>query len=111
MIRRPPRSTLFPYTTLFRSPGAQRARHAVRLAHVARPHPGGEAIGGVVALEHGVVLVLERDDGDHRAEDLLARDLHVIPDAGEDGGLDEVALLEPLRRVGVAARERLRALL
>src|SRR3712207_8736681 len=23
MIRRPPRSTLFPYTTLFRSPGAQ----------------------------------------------------------------------------------------
>src|SRR5256885_7173636 len=26
MIRRPPRSTLFPYTTLFRSPG-QRHRH------------------------------------------------------------------------------------
>src|SRR2546426_8287735 len=25
MIRRPPRSTLFPYTTLFRSPEAQRA--------------------------------------------------------------------------------------
>src|SRR2546422_8407570 len=24
MIRRPPRSTLFPYTTLFRSPGARR---------------------------------------------------------------------------------------
>src|SRR5256885_5259792 len=27
MIRRPPRSTLFPYTTLFRSPGRNR-RHA-----------------------------------------------------------------------------------
>src|SRR2546426_6086139 len=26
MIRRPPRSTLFPYTTLFRSRGRQRAR-------------------------------------------------------------------------------------
>src|SRR3989449_3653431 len=26
MIRRPPRSTLFPYTTLFRSPGARRGR-------------------------------------------------------------------------------------
>src|SRR2546427_4991641 len=26
MIRRPPRSTLFPYTTLFRSPGNNRAR-------------------------------------------------------------------------------------
>src|SRR2546426_3152045 len=29
MIRRPPRSTLFPYTTLFRSAPAQR-RHALR---------------------------------------------------------------------------------
>src|SRR3712207_8596437 len=29
MIRRPPRSTLFPYTTLFRSPGTRHpARHA-----------------------------------------------------------------------------------
>src|SRR2546422_5339377 len=27
MIRRPPRSTLFPYTTLFRSQGAARRRH------------------------------------------------------------------------------------
>src|SRR5689334_24330399 len=27
MLRRPPRSTLFPYTTLFRSGGRQRQRH------------------------------------------------------------------------------------
>src|ERR1035441_10857117 len=27
MIRRPPRSTLFPYTTLFRSPSAEKRRH------------------------------------------------------------------------------------
>src|SRR2546425_9781567 len=32
MIRRPPRSTLFPYTTLFRS-----------IAHVCRPEPGPRA--------------------------------------------------------------------
>src|SRR2546422_6886088 len=31
MIRRPPRSTLFPYTTLFRSPGDQRRRGFSRL--------------------------------------------------------------------------------
>src|SRR5688572_31674375 len=37
MIRRPPRSTLFPYTTLFRS----------RLRRLARP-PGAAAQGGVV---------------------------------------------------------------
>src|SRR6266511_5590813 len=37
MIRRPPRSTLFPYTTLFRSPAVGRQRdHARR-----RPHSGG----------------------------------------------------------------------
>src|SRR5256886_10187985 len=30
MIRRPPRSTLFPYTTLFRSPAADRFRGARR---------------------------------------------------------------------------------
>src|SRR3712207_8473945 len=33
MIRRPPRSTLFPYTTLFRSHGAARTRWAVRKAN------------------------------------------------------------------------------
>src|SRR5256885_10987920 len=31
MIRRPPRSTLFPYTTLFRSPVRSRRRHGARL--------------------------------------------------------------------------------
>src|SRR3712207_7789240 len=31
MIRRPPRSTLFPYTTLFRSPGEQRGQHLLVL--------------------------------------------------------------------------------
>src|SRR5437870_8898203 len=40
MIRRPPRSTLFPYTTLFRS-GEHRDEHHVRRAprqpHVGRP--------------------------------------------------------------------------
>src|SRR5688572_32414231 len=30
MIRRPPRSTLFPYTTLFRSAGFRRASHRCR---------------------------------------------------------------------------------
>src|SRR5258707_6852625 len=42
MIRRPPRSTLFPYTTLFRSAlagGFGRQRHALQ--------PGGGALHGV----------------------------------------------------------------
>src|SRR5438552_7729517 len=46
MIRRPPRSTLFPYTTLFRSPCRGRAPHggppAARMRRHARPTPGGD---------------------------------------------------------------------
>src|SRR5256885_12212038 len=46
MIRRPPRSTLFPYTTLFRSPPPGRPRRSRQCplsptdgsAHVAEPH-------------------------------------------------------------------------
>src|SRR2546422_10534649 len=40
MIRRPPRSTLFPYTTLFRSPAAGRAQ--VRASGL--PHRAAESI-------------------------------------------------------------------
>src|SRR6266571_2853541 len=39
MIRRPPRSTLFPYTTLFRSSGRARLDAAPAAAH-SRHHPG-----------------------------------------------------------------------
>src|SRR5256885_10759351 len=37
MIRRPPRSTLFPYTTLFRSPWVPRLLSWVRAARNVRP--------------------------------------------------------------------------
>src|SRR5207253_9990788 len=37
MIRRPPRSTLFPYTTLFRSAGPDPDRRPVRRTHVCVP--------------------------------------------------------------------------
>src|SRR2546430_6418477 len=54
MIRRPPRSTLFPYTTLFRSPqrragegepgGIVSARESARFRHGAvRGHPGARS--------------------------------------------------------------------
>src|SRR2546427_6127235 len=52
MIRRPPRSTLFPYTTLFRSRVAARkggtAHHDIRAAH---PHERGAE--GERVLESG----------------------------------------------------------
>src|SRR3712207_8729623 len=49
MIRRPPRSTLFPYTTLFRSPhplgrrAAEGAARARARADLERRRPGGRA--------------------------------------------------------------------
>src|SRR2546425_1986941 len=39
MIRRPPRSTLFPYTTLFRSPAKRPARRRAS-ARLWQPHAG-----------------------------------------------------------------------
>src|SRR5438093_7494742 len=47
MIRRPPRSTLFPYTTLFRSCGPGRARS--RLGR----RPGGRGLGAVLLVAIG----------------------------------------------------------
>src|SRR3712207_7727633 len=47
MIRRPPRSTLFPYTTLFRSGGAHRGGHrAAGRAAVRGPDEGGARDAG-----------------------------------------------------------------
>src|SRR5688572_32312305 len=46
MIRRPPRSTLFPYTTLFRSPPRSRARRYCRTAPMRRRKRSSCAQGG-----------------------------------------------------------------
>src|SRR5215510_15763640 len=57
MIRRPPRFTLFPYTTLFRSPGgrvpARRHRDRRRRAHArARAAPAPRARRALRSEEH-----------------------------------------------------------
>src|SRR3712207_8743173 len=44
MIRRPPRSTLFPYTTLFRSPDAQRRLRRLR----GQAEPRGRRVAGLL---------------------------------------------------------------
>src|SRR2546425_4276793 len=60
MIRRPPRSTLFPYTTLFRS-----------------PHPGG------VAVPH------EQRSGDERADEAAVRAGHAARTAASSARRSE----------------------
>src|SRR5258707_6029413 len=51
MIRRPPRSTLFPYTTLFRSLGIAHAGFAVVLASIAAIQEAGEVLRDILAAE------------------------------------------------------------
>src|SRR3712207_7644492 len=78
MIRRPPRSTLFPYTTLFRS---------------------AEDRG---LLEDGVQ---HPRDGDVDAEERLARDDRPVVDA-RDAGADDLEVLRLLEANGLEIRPR-----
>src|SRR5262249_11848326 len=64
-----------------------------------------EAVERVVRDLDRLVLVLVGDDGEHRSEDLLAGDGHVVADVGEDRGPDEVALLHALGSAGAAGHE------
>src|SRR3712207_6899940 len=56
MIRRPPRSTLFPYTTLFRS---QQAEDGARMAREADVLDGRDPAAAVVEERLGEVLDLD----------------------------------------------------
>src|SRR3712207_2048495 len=67
MIRRPPRSTLFPYTTLFRSeqagrrPAADRDLHQDRVQRVPQPRAVQQVLEGL-RLESGLHGALGRPD-------------------------------------------------
>src|SRR3712207_4164890 len=104
MIRRPPRSTLFPYTTLFRSPPRVHIDGEVWHLDVGSSHPGGEVgpqgwavrplkrhaswVQNVVrqfgpylpwALERCVDLSLVREDRDERTSGVSV----VVPTASQ----------------------------
>src|SRR3712207_6861746 len=72
MIRRPPRSTLFPYTTLFRSLAvaahARRGRHSHGTAFAFLDAPGG-SMREVTRAGTGTVEVMEEEARDDRGED------------------------------------------
>src|SRR3712207_8255214 len=52
MIRRPPRSTLFPYTTLFRSPGL-----GTLMLEAIRRSDAPVVLGIVVFMSSGIVII------------------------------------------------------
>src|SRR2546429_7120766 len=75
MIRRPPRSTLFPYTTLFRSPApAPRAPAPITLARARMDDdPGAPLTLGALAHEAG----LSRYRSEEHTSELESR-LHLV---------------------------------
>src|SRR3712207_8011063 len=75
MIRRPPRSTLFPYTTLFRSEGADRLAGGDHDDHLLGG-AGGDVLEGGGGRDHadyaertGSVTVTLDDRADDRSEE------------------------------------------
>src|SRR5260370_42689493 len=109
MIRRPPRSTLFPYTTLFRSRQAQRAalrRHAAAVAED-KGEKAGAAAGGLAQAAAGEVA--EQRHGPVAGPDEAGIGLDVeqavvgIRDGSAVGALQERS---EERRVGKECRSR-----
>src|SRR5687768_18252518 len=82
MIRRPPRSTLFPYTTLFRSLANQLRpwrrgadQHLRRAGVVRRPRQGGDRAGLVLPLQRNAPQLPRRSE-EHTSE--LQSRLHLV---------------------------------
>src|SRR3989441_11730183 len=79
MIRRPPRSTLFPYTTLFRS----------------RTPPATAPASWVAAASADDAGLLHAEPRDTHLDDVagleVARRLHPVGDTGRRAGRDDVA--------------------
>src|SRR2546422_9019266 len=88
MIRRPPRSTLFPYTTLFRSCGSQRG-FLLERAEVAGRVNGALVRGyGRVGLARPLVGAAQQEEPAHRASVLVIPPA-VVPNRVLDPALGE----------------------
>src|SRR2546430_17677489 len=84
MIRRPPRSTLFPYTTLFRSQAMEEGALGVTTALIYSPNqyartPELMALAGESARCGGIYRVHMRSEGDRLLQ--AAPDTNCIPRA------------------------------
>src|SRR5215204_7812852 len=97
MIRRPPRSTLFPYTTLFRSAFGECLQHDLGACAPVVAGPGADGVDRIV---EGVGVAQRGDLGEGLdAQLLIAVALH----AGEQEAAAELAALVVLEhRLGAA---------
>src|SRR3712207_8183434 len=89
MIRRPPRSTLFPYTTLFRSTGSGFIVLAATLA----------SVGTIPVASIALILGIDRFMSEARAlTNLIGNGLATVVVAKWEGALDEARLHRRLNR-------------
>src|SRR3989440_10734310 len=110
MIRRPPRSTLFPYTTLFRSPLRPEARLAHRIASVIIGERRFEARlppRHVVAGEEAAVRLAARVHHALRPTEAVDRFGHEALRPGPARALDLTLAAVP-RALGLAQDARIR---
>src|SRR5947207_7692269 len=89
-------------------PGLDPAREAMAARGIARPHRRHQPVAHVVRDADRILLVLERDHGDDRPEDLLLRNSHGALDLRQHSGLVEGAPAVALR---LTTRDDLGALL
>src|SRR3954452_72414 len=76
--------------------GAQLSTDGQRPLLRARGHVAAETVLVVVGQAHRFVVAVEGDHDEHRSEDLLTGDRHVVGDVGEERRLHEPALVELL---------------
>src|SRR2546430_7633716 len=98
MIRRPPRSTLFPYTTLFRSP-----HHVVHADHLPQANPDGV----LLEAEHDVAM--EEVAGSHAVLEAIDRlfvalAIRVVHRGEQVGGPRQLEFHDGQREAGMALR-------
>src|SRR3712207_7340102 len=73
MIRRPPRSTLFPYTTLFRSVLDGLLGTGGHLDEAEAPRPAGITVGDDLGRGHGAVLGEDLTRSEEHTSELQSR--------------------------------------
>src|ERR1700674_390768 len=73
--------------------GAELGSETMRLLDIARPNSRGQAVNRIVGLRNQFPGIAERNGRNHRSEDLLPHDLHVLVRVHQNGGLDEVSFV------------------
>src|ERR1700722_18333789 len=74
----------------------QLSGHPLRMIYVGREHVGLQPVAGVIGNRDSFGLVAIGDDTEHRPEDLLARNPHLVGDMREYRRPHEPAALQPV---------------